>query len=507
MPESLKQQYDGVVSRLEAIATNRELLEARPGDGIFADDMLLRLKLWAADVQSDQEVFSWVEQITQISVPLRDRLQHLHQQCDVFYDAYKRAGGGEDHKDPATGSSSAPEDAIASAKHSLRQAIDNLMALTTPIKVAASVPKERRTSETVDRANQISTETIPTPSINEPLYVPSRKKSKAREFTSMIVSILFSILLFISSWARGMINGIARQISRRSSNKRKVFSEVRPTFSQSIEAINELIRTNTVLAPFFGDKIDYIVELALKAIGLEQDTSTCLGCEKYLLKTMMVSLYQQVIYCDDSYSMEREGRWEAQSRLVGKIAQITTRILPDGEGVALRFINQDVDPSSNLTVEDIKKIMEGTSWAPNGATQIGTYLKSKILEPLVYSKLKLNQLERPLLISVITDGMPSEENNSAFVDAIKECGNRLKIAGLPRESVKFMIGQIGTDPRATKFLDDLREKQEIADTVFVATEQLDKKFADLYAIEKDLDGWLIETLFSPFKDAEGKKDQ
>lgn len=132
--------------------------------------------------------------------------------------------------------------------------------------------------------------------------------------------------------------------------------------------------------------------------------------------------------------MKRDGRWDSQKRLVDRIAKITTRILPEGQGVALRFINQDVDNNSNLTLAEIRNILEPMSYMPGGNTEIGTYLRSKILEPLVYSKLESKSLERPLLISVITDGMPEGEKSSEFVDAILECGNKLEGAKYPRES-------------------------------------------------------------------------
>lgn len=92
----------------------------------------------------------------------------------------------------------------------------------------------------------------------------------------------------------------------------------------------------------------------------------------------------------------------AQVQLVKRITRITTRILPEGDGVALRFINQNANNSDKLSFPEIGKIMEKTSWQRNGDTAIGTYLKSKILEPLVYSKLRPQTLARPLLISVIS---------------------------------------------------------------------------------------------------------
>jgi hypothetical protein len=132
--------------------------------------------------------------------------------------------------------------------------------------------------------------------------------------------------------------------------------------------------------------------------------------------------------------MKREGRWAAQVQLVKRIARITTRVLPDGEGVALRFINQDPGNLDNLSLQAIGDTIEKMSWATRGDTAIGTYLKSRILEPMIYSQLQQKTLAKPYLISVMTDGMPSQEKDEAFAETIKECGVKLQQAGYPRES-------------------------------------------------------------------------
>ncbi|GJN66848.1 hypothetical protein PLIIFM63780_004318 [Purpureocillium lilacinum] len=152
---TIKEQYDGVVARLEAMATDAELLEARPDDGIFLDDMLLRLKLWAADVQYAQGSLAWAEKMTHVSVPLRERVQELDHQCGIFEAASGRKGAKEKiNPDQTAGSRASSEDGRASAKRDLRQAVDNLVAFTTPIKVAASVPEAERTAAMVSRVNQ-----------------------------------------------------------------------------------------------------------------------------------------------------------------------------------------------------------------------------------------------------------------------------------------------------------------------------------------------------------------
>ena len=143
-------------------------------------------------------------------------------------------------------------------------------------------------------------------------------------------------------------------------------------------------------------------------------------------------------FIDDSSSMRRDGRWDSQKKLIQRITRITTRILPDGEGVALRFINREVDNSYNLTLKEISEIIDPMVLAPRCNTEIGTYLKSRILEPEVYSKIQAKEFERPLLISIMTDGMPEPEKPTTLVDSILECGRKLEEAGYPRESACLM---------------------------------------------------------------------
>jgi hypothetical protein len=141
--------------------------------------------------------------------------------------------------------------------------------------------------------------------------------------------------------------------------------------------------------------------------------------------------------------MKRDDRWNAQKKLIQRITKVTTQILPEGEGVALRFINQKVDNSSNLTLDGIRRIMNSTSWDPSGNSEIGTNLKSKVLEPLVYSKIKDKNLERPLLVSIFTDGIPEPlENNYELVRVILECGNMLQNAGYPRKSTYVTLNSL-----------------------------------------------------------------
>lgn len=127
-----------------------------------------------------------------------------------------------------------------------------------------------------------------------------------------------------------------------------------------------------------------------------------------------------------------KSRAASQLRLVTRMTRISTRIVPDKEGVDLFFIHADG------TVNAKEKKVEQTmlSKGPGGGTPIGTVLKQKILNPFVYKVINSSsgQFQRPLLISILTDGGPSgEENddNKAFEKAIFQCTEELRKKGYP----------------------------------------------------------------------------
>ncbi|KAK4205461.1 hypothetical protein QBC40DRAFT_270994 [Triangularia verruculosa] len=332
-----------------------------------------------------------------------------------------------------------------------------------------------------------------------------------RSGSEKLASMVISVMLFTVTWLNETFDGVMQMVSGLNPPVEPNYetgilgsdasNATDLTKEEFVKKVDTFVRDCGPLERFFKGKETYIQDIALKATELSNDQSTDLGSKDLLPKTVKVSLHKQVIYCDDSSSMHRENRWVYQKDLVLRIAKISTRILPEREGVALRFINQVIDDSSNLSLEQITKIMSETSWMPNGDTPIGTNLRSQILEPLVYAKLREGTFDRPLLISIMTDGMPSKEEPSELAEAIIECGKELQAAQFPRESVKFMIGQVGTAKGATNFLATLRDNPAIAPVAYITSERLDDRFASLRENERGLDRWLIDTLFAPFNDA------
>lgn len=196
--------------------------------------------------------------------------------------------------------------------------------------------------------------------------------------------------------------------------------------------------------------------MAEKAVELKDDPRNHLREPEQIKGLVKMALYQPVFYCgtffngsdqltmtepavDDSGSMateihDKQGnvvgtRMQAMRQLVQRMSSIATRLVPDGKGAHLRFINSDYH-GNNLKADQIDAQIQ---FEPSGGTNLGTNLDSKVLQPLVYSQLDKNGvLERPHLILTVTDGEPTEAVDT-FKKTIEGCGRRLENHEYPQE--------------------------------------------------------------------------
>lgn len=201
--------------------------------------------------------------------------------------------------------------------------------------------------------------------------------------------------------------------------------------------------------------------------------------------------------------MASDNRYQQQSELVTRIARVALKIIPDRFAfINLRFINANIQQS---TVDAATISSAVDSVRPNGGTQIGTNLRQKILNPLVYDKLSRpnGHLDRPLLICTITDGCPSSESADAFKQEIVKCRKFLVERGYNPTAVTFCISQIGSDNSALQFLDGLRQDPEIQDVLYCTTDRLDDQLKDLKQNEKRLEVWLLHLLTKPIMERYG----
>jgi len=103
----------------------------------------------------------------------------------------------------------------------------------------------------------------------------------------------------------------------------------------------------------------------------------------------------------------------------------------------------------------------------NRATPLGSSLRSKILEPLVYKKVKKHALKKPLLIVIITDGEPTGEPRDTIVKAIMEAKQILGKTPYTPDAVSFQLAQVGNDQEARAFLEYIDTEPRIGSLVDV----------------------------------------
>ncbi|KAI1496869.1 ankyrin repeat protein [Biscogniauxia marginata] len=251
------------------------------------------------------------------------------------------------------------------------------------------------------------------------------------------------------------------------------------------------------LERFFPPGDPYVQQVAEKAAKLKDDPTNLLNTPQQINLLATLALYQPVLYCDDSGSMNEEGRWGKQKELVKRITNITNKAVPNNTGVYLRVINRDLPSADNL---DGDTVAQKLNFMPDGGTPIGTQLKKRVLEPLVYSVIDGDQpLERPYLVMVTTDGCPWQEPEDQFRTTILECTKKLAGKGYRKDAVRFCISQIGTDEDAKDFMNALASDDQVLEVLHRTSELLDTRYDELVENEKSLEAWLLTMLLSPLQ--------
>jgi hypothetical protein len=85
----VKEQFEKTIQQLEQVARDPTLIKSNIEEAIFVDDILLRLKVWAADIHLDEDSTESTEQIKSISYSLQATLIDLSNSCAALWDALK----------------------------------------------------------------------------------------------------------------------------------------------------------------------------------------------------------------------------------------------------------------------------------------------------------------------------------------------------------------------------------------------------------------------------------
>ncbi|KAK2882523.1 hypothetical protein FQN49_000249 [Arthroderma sp. PD_2] len=333
-------------------------------------------------------------------------------------------------------------------------------------------------------------------------------------WVSVITSVVVGIVAWVNAYVVVAAVGAAAatapyvtQVIKRRFQMSGTFDKIWPDKLQRREPKEEFkkgakdfIKENN-LNKFFPPNDPFLQTVVDRAVDLDANPDNTLDTKDLT----RLALYQPVLYCeiDDSSSMRSDNRAEHQIDIVERIANIATRIIPDDEGVKVRFINRNTDITIyKRNLDELRVIMEAEQ--PNGPTEIGTNLKRKVLDTLVYQPLAAKSLKRPVLVSIITDGRPEgwQERTDTLKKAILECGKALEAGGYDRKVVRFQISQIGSDDGAEDFLDSLMRDDMLQDVLYCTADRLDEEFKKFQDNEARLEQWLLQLLMGPITNAQ-----
>lgn len=203
---------------------------------------------------------------------------------------------------------------------------------------------------------------------------------------------------------------------------------------------------------------------------------------------------------------EGGNRIEDMKEIVSKAAYAAS--LFDADGIDVRFMNSDVQGNNIRSEQEVESLIASVKF--KGLTPMGTQLRAKVIEPLVVQKARANQLRKPVLIIVITDGQPAGEANGAVFDALKYASDSLARTQYGKGAVSFQFAQVGNDLKAREFLGKLDDEPgigELVDCTSVFEVEQDEMSRAVPPVDLTPDIWLMKLILGAIDSSYDTKDE
>lgn len=179
-----------------------------------------------------------------------------------------------------------------------------------------------------------------------------------------------------------------------------------------------------------------------------------------------LALYDIIIFLDDSSSMLVDENWNPSTEKIEDVNLIFNRIVDvcskfDDDGIEFRTFNSSKEFQPFHNENDVNSILKNIKYS--GGTPLGKMLYTKILEPFLYKKFQNNSFNKPLLVFIITDGVP--DNKQEVTNTIFQCKDWLKKNSISTNSCSFMFAQVGKDQGASQYLKELDNDKYIGEDI------------------------------------------
>ncbi|GAA6021497.1 hypothetical protein JCM10207_005779 [Rhodosporidiobolus poonsookiae] len=219
-----------------------------------------------------------------------------------------------------------------------------------------------------------------------------------------------------------------------------------------------------------------------------------------------LALFDVILYLDDSGSITLGSRMDELKMVTGHVAEAAG--LFDADGIQVRWMNSKKEGNGFTTEAQAIELISRIKF--NRGTPLGTSLREKVLEPLVYKPIKKGKLKKPLLIVCVTDGAPTFEPRDTIVKVIKESKAILSKTPFTADAVSYSMAQIGDDMEAREFLEFCDEHPEIGsliDTTSSFEHEQDNMAKASPPVQLSREMWLAKLLLGSIHSAYDASDE
>lgn len=168
------------------------------------------------------------------------------------------------------------------------------------------------------------------------------------------------------------------------------------------------------------------------------------------------------MFCDDSGSMSLNEPAEDNLTRHQILQQIMVTLsfwasLMDADGVCVRFFNSSQEANGVSNANDVNNLLNVVR--PSGGTPMGEMMKVKVIDKMVRNLLMSGNLDRPILIITVTDGVPN--NPAAVINTITEARNMALQSKYGENAIAFSFAQVGSEPTATAWLEQIDSDPQV----------------------------------------------
>ncbi|PYH73426.1 putative transcription factor RfeF [Aspergillus vadensis CBS 113365] len=186
--------------------------------------------------------------------------------------------------------------------------------------------------------------------------------------------------------------------------------------------------------------------------------------QEVAMDIMKLSLFDVILYVDDSGSIEFEERGVRKEQLVQIIEIVAAAASTfDDDGISVRFMNNAEQGDGIRNADDVGRLVSRVRF--QGLTPLGTSLRNKVLDPMVVGPARAGRLQKPVLVITITDGQPAGEPLDSVSSSIGYAVSEVARTQYGQGAISFQFSQVGNDTKARDFLASLDEDPRIGSLI------------------------------------------